>query len=292
MKLLPALIILVLTAFVHSFQNPTQTPSPAKNSAPSEIEQEFNETQRLYREGKFAEAQQHAEHAVLLDPANQKAAMFLARVIHQRYKPNDNSPANLNYAQDAIAAYQRALTLDPLNDEAYKAVGVLYAGTHQDELLKTWVMQRALDSRFSNVQRAEAYSTLAGKDWDCSFKFTELPAQKVVTVENRKRVVTYKMPADHDAFTKAKDCVNNGFEMVDLALSLNRESEAAWSYNANLLLEAAKLAQMEGRDAAKANFETKAKEASVEARRLGDKRQQAQEAGVPDGKPSPSPSLH
>jgi len=287
----PALIVLVLLALINSIQDPTQTPSQSKSSAPTEVEQELNETAKNYKEGKFAEAQQHAERAVLLDPANRTAAIFLARVMHQRYKPGDNSPESLNYAQGAIAAYQRVLTLDPLNEEPYKAVAVLYASTHQDELLKAWLMQHALDPRFSNAQRAEAYTTLAGKDWDCSFKFTELPEQKIRTVEKGRAVVTYKMPQDRTAFARAKECVNHGFEMVDLALSLNRESDAAWSYNANLLLEAAKLAEMEGRAAAKANFVTKAKEASFEAGRLSDKRRRAEESGEPEPKPSPSPSL-
>jgi hypothetical protein len=295
MRLLPALIILSLAAFVNSTQNPTQTPSPSKSPAPTEIQQELNETAKAYKDGRFAEAQQHAERAVLLDPTDKTAAIFLARIMHQRYKPGDNSPESLNYAQGSIAAYQRLLTLDPMNDEAYKAISVLYASTHQEESLKEWVRQRALDPRFTNAQRAEAYTVLAGKDWDCSFKFTELPAQKIVTAERGKRVITYKMPTDRTAFEKAKECVNSGFTNVDLALSLNRESESAWSYNTNLLLEAAKLAEMEGRAAAKANFQTKAKEASVEARRLSEKRRQAEESGEAEPKPSPTPwstSLH
>jgi hypothetical protein len=291
MKLLPLIIIFPLAAFTYYSQDPAQRAAqPPKESARTEVQLELDQTASSFKAGDFAVAQQHAERAVLLDPTNKTAAIFLARVTHQRYKPGDNSPENLNYAQGAIAAYQRVLTLDPLNEEPYKAVAVLYASTHQDELLKEWLAQRALDPRFSNAQRAEAYATLAGKDWDCSFKFTERPEQKIRTVEKGKAVVTYKMPQDQTAFARTKECVNHGFEMVDLALSLNRESEAAWSYNANLLLEAAKLAEMEGRAAAKANFRTKANEASREAVRLSDKRRRAEESGELEPKPSPTPS--
>ena len=45
---------------------------------------ELNETARAYRDGHFEEAEQHAKRALSLDPENKTAAIFIARVIHQR----------------------------------------------------------------------------------------------------------------------------------------------------------------------------------------------------------------
>src|SRR5437764_4992435 len=82
---------------------------------------ELNECARAYREGHFAEAEQHAERAVELDPNNKTAPAFVARTIHAQYKPGVDAPENDQKARQAIDAYKRVLAQDPTNDEAYKA---------------------------------------------------------------------------------------------------------------------------------------------------------------------------
>ena len=149
----------------------------------------------FYRAGNFVEAQRHAERAVLLDPSNQTALTFLARVTHQRYKLGDETPENIELARAAIATYQRILSLDWQSEEPCKAVAVLYAAIHADQLLTGWLLQRAQNPQFSNEKRAEAYA-LAGRFWDCSFKFTELPDKKVVDENGSNVTVIYIKPKD------------------------------------------------------------------------------------------------
>ena len=110
-------------------------------------------------------------------------------------------------ARAAIDAYQTVLTLDSQNEEAYKAIAVLYASTHQDELLKAWIMQRAMNPQVSNQKRAEAYAVLAGKNWDCSYRFTESPDHKLVDSTKPGSLVTYKMGDDLVEFQRIKQCV-------------------------------------------------------------------------------------
>src|SRR5437867_5611170 len=74
---------------------------------------ELNETARSYREGRFEEAEQHAKRALYLDPNNKTAPIFIARVIHQQYKPGVDQPDNIQRAREAIAAYQQILAKDP-----------------------------------------------------------------------------------------------------------------------------------------------------------------------------------
>src|SRR5229473_4313656 len=93
---------------------------------------ELNETARAYRDGHFEEAEQHAKRALSLDPDNKTAAIFIARVIHQQYKPGVESPDNIQKARDAIDAYKRVLEKDPSHDEAYRAVSYLYAAIKDD----------------------------------------------------------------------------------------------------------------------------------------------------------------
>ena len=282
MRFLLTLFLIAIPSFASFSQSQSQarSTSQAQINPKSEVEVELNSTAASYRTGDFAEAQRHAERAVSLDPSNRTAAIFLARIMHRQYKPRDESQENIQLARAAIADYQRVLTLDSQNEEAYKAIAVLYAMIHEDQLLRAWVLQRAMNAQVSNQKRAEAYATLAGKDWDCSFKFTELPNHKITEEDGKKVAVTYKVTAAEVAeFLQTKQCVTNGFQMADAAILLDAESEAAWSYKTNLFFEAAKLAEMEGLDLAKADFERQAKETGVQAARLSEKRRRDEENG-------------
>jgi hypothetical protein len=44
-------------------------------------------------------------------------------------------------------------------------------------------------------------------------------------------------------------CVTRGLEEIEKAINLDSNSEAAWSYKTNLLIEARKLAEMDGKTA-------------------------------------------
>src|SRR6266550_5880358 len=208
---------------------------------------ELNEAARTYREGHFDEAEQHSRRALELDPNSKSAPSFIARTIHAQYRPGVNSPENIAKAQQAIQAYQQILQKDPKNEEAYKAIAYLYGATKDEDKLRSWISARANDSSAPPEKRAEAYVVLASKDWDCSFKITELPTNKTTTLQGGNRaVVTYKKPKDPKDFETARACVKRGLEEVENAVKLDPNSESAWSYKTNLLLEASKLAEMDG----------------------------------------------
>ncbi|HKO97583.1 MAG TPA: hypothetical protein VJU86_11350 [Pyrinomonadaceae bacterium] len=209
---------------------------------------ELNEAARAYREGNFTDAEQRSRRAAELDPDSKTAPVFIARTIHAQYRPGVQTPENTAKANEAIQAYQQILAKDPKNEEAYKAIAYLYGALKDDEKLKAWITSRANDSNVEAPKRAEAYVVLASKDWDCSFKITELPSNKTTTLETGNRAkVSYKKPTDPKDFTTAQACVKRGLEEVENAIKLDPNSEAAWSYKTNLLLEASKLAEMDGK---------------------------------------------
>src|SRR5688500_11454705 len=200
-----------------------QTPAPVPSVAETQARQELNEAARAYREGNFAEAQAHSEKALLLDPQNKTAPTYVARTIHAQYKPGDLTPENVAKAQQAIIAYQRALERSPNDDESYKAVAYLYSAIKEDELHRQWILQRAGNVSFPAEKRTEAFVALASKDWDCSFKITELPSNKVTTVNGNKAHISYRMPKERVEFDQANECANRGLEMVNMAITLTPE---------------------------------------------------------------------
>jgi hypothetical protein len=264
MKLLTCLAITI--ALSASLQAQTPTPSP---DVEAQVKQELNEAARAYREGNFVDAQAHSERALLLDPQNKLAPMYVARTIHAQYKLGDFTPENVAKAQEAISAYQRILERSPGDDESYKAVAYLYGAIKEDELRTEWIRQRAGDVSVAADKRAEAFVILASKDWACSFEITELPANKVTSADGNK--VTYKMPKKRADFERAKECANRALELANIAISLAPEYDSGWSYKTNVLLELEKLAEMSGDVQQKRELHRQYEEALKETTRLSNR---------------------
>lgn len=218
---------------------------------------QLNEAARAYREGRFLEAEQHSREAAALDPDNKTAPMFIARTIHAQYRPGVQTPDNVAKAQQAIEAYQTILQNNPKDDEAYKAVAYLYGAIKEDDKLRKWIADRAANDQAEPEKRAEAYVVLASKDWDCSFKVTEQPSVKTTTIDpsNNKATVSYKKPKEQKEFDQAQMCVKQGLSEAENAIKFDPNNESAWSYKTNLLLEASKLAEMDGKTDQKAQLQ-------------------------------------
>lgn len=225
---------------------------------------QLNEAARAYREGRFPEAEQHSREAAALDPDNKTAPMFIARTIHAQYRPGVQEPKNVQKAQEAIEAYQKILEQNPKDEEAYKAVAYLYGAIKEDNKLKKWIADRAANDQAEPEKRAEAFVVLASKDWDCSFKITEQPSVKTTTIDpsNNKATVSYKKPKEQKDFDQAQMCVKQGLSEAENAIKFDPNNESAWSYKTNLLLEASKLAEMDGKTDQKAQY-TKEYEAAL-----------------------------
>jgi hypothetical protein len=224
---------------------------------------ELNEAARAYREAHFEEAEQHSRRALELDPENKTAPLFIARIFHREYRPCINTHENLAKAHTSIEEYKKLLQKDPKNEEAYKAIASLLGAIKEDEEQRKWILQRASDGNADAEKRSEAYVVLASKDWHCSNEITDLPSNKITTVDtsNNKATVSYRKPKDEKEFQAAKMCVTRGLEEIENAIKLDPNSEAAWSYKTNLLLEASKLAEMEGKMDEKAQLDKKREEA-------------------------------
>src|SRR5215213_9978057 len=234
MKLLASLSITI--ALVTPLQ--AQTPAPVPSVAETQAKQELNEAARAYRQGNFTEAQARSEKA-----------------------------------QQTIMAYQRILERSPNDDEAYKAVAYLYGAIKEDESQRQWILQRAANVSFPNEKRAEAFVVLASKDWDCAFKITELPSNKVTTVDGNKVHISYRRPKERVEFEQANECANRGLEMANMAITLTPENESAWSYKTNILLELAKLAEMSGDVQQKTELQRQYEEALGETTKLSKRSQ-------------------
>lgn len=261
-----ALAVLVVTASGCGLINRVR----AKNS--------LNEAARAYHEGHFEEAQQHSRRALELDPDSKSAPLFIARTIHAQFRPGVQAPENMAKANEAIHAYQEILAKNPKNEEAFKAIAYLYGATKDEDKLRSWLTTRAIDGSVEPDKRAEAYTILASKDWDCSFKITELPTNKSTTMgAGNHATVTYKKPQQPKDFDSAQACVKRGLEEVENGIKLDPNNESAWSYKTNLLIEASKLAEMDGKMDQKTQLDKQREEAQKRTSALSEANQKKKE---------------
>lgn len=232
----------------------------------------LNEGVRAYKDGRFADAHAKFEEALALDPSQALAPVFIARSVHQQYKPGVDTPENKAKAEEAINAYKRVMESQAVNekekDNAYNAVAYLYRQMREPEKEEEWLMQRANLESAPPPKRSDALTILASKQWNCAYEITEQKENKETIDRGGRIIVQYKKPTDQADFDKAGACIRKGLELVEKALQLNNENPNAWSYKTNLLREMAKLAQMDGKAEDKARYDAEADKAEGEQKRL------------------------
>ena len=270
-----AIILISLSLCVSTVASCGRKQSSTKSATEQEIRAAFCEIDQHA----YGVSQQRIERLLQTDPANLDARKILLGILAAQIKPGDTSPENIALIRKAIDAYQEILPNPQLTADEKPRIDsflmFLYGKISRDEQRKE-LERRAVDLTRTAKDRSSVYTVLAGQSWDCSFKITELPEVKLMAVKGNNATVTYKKPAQKD-FESAQACVKRGLDEVETALKLDPDNESAWSYKVNLLLEAAKLAEMEGDSIHKAAYRKQSDEASKVATDLAAKRSAAEE---------------
>ena len=240
---------------------------------------------KAYKERKFPEAEALFRDAISRDPSGQTqegktAQVFLARTLHSKYisKRDDKSTA-----ENAIAEYKKVLSQNPNDQASFKAVANLYENLGLQSEWESWVNERANNEQVSGENRAEALVSLAAKQYSCANDISDNEPVKKTVIKEGKPIFEFTKPTNEADFTKLKECSQKGLDLANKAVELNPNSDSAWSYKANLLVQKMRIAEMEGNtaekdrlkpeaDAAKEKFtalaeEKRAKEAEAEAKK-------------------------
>lgn len=238
----------------------------------------LNDGARAYKDRKFDLAEERFTQAMSLDPNQKMTEVFLARTLHQQYLAKRDSPENMKKAQQAIEIYKKILSEKPDDRASNDAVTNLILNLNGPEAQEAWVRQRAEDSRVSGDGRAEAYTLLASKQYTCANEITELPDVKQTVQKGKEAVYTFKKPANAADFEKAKQCTQNGLNLIDKAIALDDNNDSTWSYRTSLLVQAARIAEMEGNTAEKDRLTAESNKAKERFLQLSKEKALKQEA--------------
>ncbi len=239
---------------------------------------------KAYKDRKFEEAEELFRSAIARDPQGQTkegktAQLFLARTLHSEYIGKRDNSAK---AEDAIKEYRRVLAEDVKDQSSFNAVANLLENLNRDDEWLKWVTERTNNEQVPPEQRAEALTKLTAKKYSCANEISDAEAvKKTVKGKDGKDVFQFSKPEDPQAFETLKQCVQEGTELINRAEKLDTNSDAVWSYKANMLVQQMRVAEMDGnaqqKEAFKADAE-KAKERFTELSKIRKEKEEAIEA--------------
>jgi len=236
---------------------------------------------KAYKDRKFQEAEGLFRSAIARDPQGQTkegktAQLFLARTLHSEYIGNRQDTAK---AEDAIKEYKRVLAEDVKDQSSFNAVANLLENLNRNDEWLKWVTERTNNEQVPPEQRAEALTKLTAKKYSCANEISDVEAvKKTVKGKDGKDVFQFSKPENPQDLENLRQCIQEGTELINRAEKLDTNSDAVWSYKANMLVQQMRLAEMEGnmqqKEALKAEAE-KAKNRFTELAKIRKDKEQA-----------------
>jgi hypothetical protein len=218
---------------------------------------------KAYKDRKFKEAEQLFRDAVARDPQatteeGKTAQLFLARTLHSEYIGKREL---VEKANEAIQEYKKVLAVNVSDQSSFNAVANLLENLNRDDEWLQWVIDRTNNEKVPPVQRAEALTKLAAKKYSCANDISDRePVKKTVTKDGKPTFV-FSKPESPEEYEKLKQCTAEGLELANRAEKLDTNSDAVWSYKANMLVQQMRIAEMEGKTADKETFKNEADKA-------------------------------
>ncbi|MDQ6788242.1 MAG: hypothetical protein M3033_15665 [Acidobacteriota bacterium] len=232
---------------------------------------------QAYKDRKFAEAQQLFRDSAARSPGSTEAKMaqlFLARTLHSEYVGNRQNTAK---AEEAIEAYKKVLADNIADQSSFKAVANLLENLNRQDEWQKWVTDRANNEQVPAPQRAEAFTSLAAKQYSCANEITDVEPVKKTITKGKTSEFQFTKPSDPKQFEQLKQCIATGTDLIDKAVQLDPNSDSAWSYKANFLIQQMRVAEMEGKNDQKESFKKQADEAKEKFTQLANIKKQKQE---------------
>jgi tetratricopeptide (TPR) repeat protein len=232
---------------------------------------------KAYQDRKYEKAESLFRNAMAWDKNQPNAKLFLARTLHSQFASDRKLVPK---ADEAIAVYKEVLTAKPDDDASFKAVANLLETLLRKDELQKWLEDRAANESVPGPQRADAYTSLASKQYSCANDISDIEPVKKTVEKAGKLEFVFTKPTTAGDFDKLKGCVAKGTELIDKAVALNDSSDSIWSYKTSLLVQQSRIAEMEGNADGKAKFKAEADTAKARFQELAEARRKKEEEEI------------
>ena len=236
---------------------------------------------KAYKDRKFQKAEDLFRDAIARSPdgstvEGKTAQLFLARTLHSEYIANRTDPSK---AEAAIKEYKKVLSEDVSDQSSFKAIANLLENLGRNDEAIVWLTERANNEQVPKEQRAEAFTSLAAKKYSCANDISDVEPVKKTVTKDGKQVFEFVKPENPEEYDTLQKCVQEGSDLINKAVELDPNSDSAWSYKANFLVQQGRVAEMEGNNELKEELKSKAEEAKSRFTELAaEKKRAADEA--------------
>lgn len=218
---------------------------------------------KAYKDRKFQEAEQLFRDAIARAPDEDSveartAQLFLARTLHSEYIANRQ---DIPKADAAIQEYKNVLAEDPKDQSSFKAIANLLENLGRNDEALAWTTERANNEQIPNEQRAEAFTSLAAKKYGCANDISDVDPVKKTVIKDDKPVFEFNKPENPEEYATLQKCVEEGSNLINKSVELDPNSDSAWSYKANFLVQQGRIAEMEGNTELKEQLKAEAEKA-------------------------------
>ncbi|HQU84913.1 MAG TPA: hypothetical protein PKY59_17370 [Pyrinomonadaceae bacterium] len=232
-----------------------------------------------YKDRKFKVAEQLFRNAIARDPQlesteGKMAQLFLARTLHSEYIGDRGLKEK---AEQAIEEYKKVLSKDSNDQSSFKAVANLLENLDRKDEALQWITERANNESVSNINRAEAFSSLAAKKNTCANDISDTDKTKKTITKDGKQVFQFVKPENTADFDTLKKCADEGLALASKAVELDPNSDSAWSYKTSLLVQKMRVAEMEGNKEQEEQFKKESDTAKARFTELAAAKRQKEE---------------
>jgi len=201
------------------------------NAHPQSASSEIDLGTEAYRQGKYAEAEQHFEKAISLEPGNTVAHMYLATVYVQQYIPGVDTPENTFLGEKAVGQYQTVLDANPTQEQrvnSAKGIAYVYLNMKKFEDAKTYYRM----ARDADPDDPESYYSVGVIDWTECYQ-PRMEAREKLGVKPEDNL----NPANDDQRRTCDElrarntpAIEDGIDMLGKAIKLRPDYDDAMAY--------------------------------------------------------------
>lgn len=197
---------------------------------------QLNKGVQAFKNAQYPQAVEHFKTAVELDPDFPTARLYLATAYMQQYIPGADSPENQQFANAARDQFQKVLDKKNNDELAIASIASLLFNEKKLDEAKQWY-QRLVTV---NPKNKEAYYTLGVIAWTQTFQpRMEARAKMGMRPEDPGPLKDKKVRAE--LAVKSMPIVEQGLKDLDKALQIDPEYDDAMAYENLLYREKADL---------------------------------------------------